>query len=1068
MNLIKTLYGTRSKSLFYILISLLFLSPGLHALSQQSGLIVRPATSSAGRAVLDPNGDGYTSATTAGFNGNDVANSEIPYKTVQAIGIEPPNDLRRGSGHSFPDFVPDANGAGFYAFFTGVNLLFRMRLGAVSPGSSGYSVLLDTDGKFGASGTNADPNYQPETTGSNGNPGFEIEIVLESNFRIAIYNVDGTSTPVLVKAYTNWQDMSQVSIAATSDNGDPDFLLDFYIPFSDLMAAPFNLTSSSQLRMIATTVTASKAAIGGPKSDIYGLNDAGYTSINAEYEDYVNSEPPFSVNDFTNAGQGIGTICTPPPVLNGPIGVGSVTVSGTWTKSSFGGSPGSTTITIYKNGTPVGIPIANVVSGTTWSVVLNLLEGDVITATAQSTGESTCQVSNAVTALSCNAATRPDTTGLRFTCFSLRGMAGNMPVGQQVRLYFIDRPTLTTSLIAGPTGSSNLNDVFGYSSSTAWFYNGPNSGGGVGTFCTGGPNDIAAGTYYITTNVPGSTCESGPVFTCIGLITPAAPTIQPLYEGATQIAGSAPANSTLKLWINGESKSTATATAGGNYVFTGLSLAVGDHVEIRALSTTNCVSNPATGTVSCYTNPPLLAADNNNQLAAGAPVRGTSGDPAGTVIRVYTSAAVLVATTTVQADGTWSTGNPGTTPALYNAVAGTSYYATAQNGQCAVSANSATFQAATPTPAARCGSITSPVTAGAVSVSGTLSSAVANTSVQLYQDGVSIGTTTTSTTNWTITVAANTLYPAGLLTIGVQQPASKEVACTTSVTVGCSAPPSAPIVSPTNFTIQKFQSLTYTISNVVSGNFYGIADATTGLSLAQGTWATANGNLLITTNEFTTPGNYTIAAKATSLNGVTTCTSSPATVLLTVEDIALPVIFLSVTAQKTPTGGLIKWLVADEQNVVQYLVERSKDCSYFETVGNVAFRPGTGLTKQYEFTDPNMLNGTICYRIKQVDIDGKFTYSDIKLLNLGERNFKVKAYPIPFRAMLAVDLPAGWSGATSISLVDMNGRIVYNRKENIINTQAIVLSNLSALAKGSYVLLLKNHTSEVRLKVVKE
>jgi hypothetical protein len=50
----------------------------------------------------------------------------------------------------------------------------------------------------------------------------------------------------------------------------------------------------------------------------------------------------------------------------------------------------------------------------------------------------------------------------------------------------------------------------------------------------------------------------------------------------------------------------------------------------------------------------------------------------------------------------------------------------------------------------------------------------------------------------------------------------------------------------------------------------------------------------------------------------------------------------------------------------------------------------------------------------------------------------------------------------------MNGRIVYNRKENIINTQAIVLSNLSALAKGSYVLLLKNHTSEVRLKVVKE
>lgn len=65
--------------------------------------------------------------------------------------------------------------------------------------------------------------------------------------------------------------MPQVSIASTNDNADPDFLIDFYIPFSDIQAAPFSLTNSSPIRFSTTTVMVSKAAIGGPRSDIYGV-----------------------------------------------------------------------------------------------------------------------------------------------------------------------------------------------------------------------------------------------------------------------------------------------------------------------------------------------------------------------------------------------------------------------------------------------------------------------------------------------------------------------------------------------------------------------------------------------------------------------------------------------------------------------------------------------------------------------------------------------------------------------------------------------------------------------------
>ena len=165
---------------FKLLIAISFSLPCFKALSQVPGYINRPATIAAGRLVLDPNSDGYTSLTTTGFGTNDVTNSEIAFKGIKAYSIEPYGDLRRGPNHGFTDFVPDSSGNGVYHYFSvAQNVLFRMRLGSIIPGSKGYSILMDTDGKFGATGANADPNYIASTTGTNGNPGFEIEVVLK-------------------------------------------------------------------------------------------------------------------------------------------------------------------------------------------------------------------------------------------------------------------------------------------------------------------------------------------------------------------------------------------------------------------------------------------------------------------------------------------------------------------------------------------------------------------------------------------------------------------------------------------------------------------------------------------------------------------------------------------------------------------------------------------------------------------------------------------------------------------------------------------------------------------------
>ena len=617
--------------------------------AQVPGFINRPATNAVGRAILDPNNDGYTSATIAGFGNNDVSNSEIIYNGIRAYSIEPYGDLRRGPNHGYSDFVPDSNGNGVYHYFSAAqNVQFRMRMGIIMPGSKGYSILMDTDGKFGASGANADTNYIASTSGTNGNPGFEIEVVLETNFRIAIYNVDGTSSPVLVKQYLNWQDMSQVSIASTNDNGDPDYLIDFYIPFSDLQAAPFNLTAASPIRMSATTVMSPGPATGGPRSDIYGT--AGDT-----YEDFIDGQP--ACNIFNNPVSCPTAMCTAAPTVNSPISTGTVNISGTWTKSVLNGAATTASITVYKNGVSVGT-VAGVTSGTTWTLnSITLLNGDIVTAKAVATGETMCLTSNAVAASTCNASNIPPTPVLSCTSGS-KGINGtNLSTGWTVHVDNVTRNILDNSV-------SNTTGLFGANTGTSPNITWQFSGG-----CSAG-SPLSSGSYKVYyTNAAG--CNSLPAYFCaagnggsalagalaVPVITTPSNTV---FTTATKtISGTTTANATVSLYINAISIQIVTATAGGVFTFTGLNLLNGQQLYIvvelntGTVSTSMCANQTPLYTVSCFTNTPLINADNNNQLTAAAPITGTSTEPAGTTIRVYTSGNTLVATTLVQANGTW-------------------------------------------------------------------------------------------------------------------------------------------------------------------------------------------------------------------------------------------------------------------------------------------------------------------------------------------------------------------------------------------------------------------------------
>lgn len=1041
-------------SVFCLLVSTTFYA-------QTPGLIVRDGNGTIPPAVkspvLDPDLNGYTSVSTSGFSGSDVgaAFSEIPYKPIPPLYPEPLADLRRGPNGKFSEIVKTADGSGFYMFYDAVNsrLLMRLRISSIMSGSKGYSALFDTDGKFGATGPDADPTYQAQTTGTNGNPGFEYEVVLETNFRIAVYFINtscGTAPSLVYSSVLSVNPThAQTSVALTTEAGDPDFFYDWYVPLSAFAGPGFPVTTSTPLRIQTTTVMSPQGAICGPKSDLYG-DDNLFGTPQSQYEATVQAQPTFSLTDMTSGGSGIGSVCTAAPTITSPIASSATSISGTWTKASYS-SLTTATITVYKNGIFLGTTSAT--SGGTWTLSpITVANNDVITAKAQATGESQCLSSNSVLILSCTPAT--SSVCPTVTCFTDKGVEGTGVAGATLRIYRV--------LSTGTTVDFNITIPVG----GIWGWAAGGSTGNATNVCATGSKDMNDGTYIITQEEPGK-CESACSITyCVTFTATATPVIttNPVFTGTSSITGTAVSGSTVRLYLNSVLKATGTAT-GGNFSFPISSYypQVGDIFIVTAQNTGECVSAVATSTVQCFVSAPVINANTSFQVGVGTQLSGLSSEAAGTTVTIYNgSTNAVIGTATVLANGTWTLSSP-------TVAAATTYYARHTGTACGTSGASATVSSLAVTSSARCGTITGPVTANATSVSGTVTTAVAGTVVTLYIDGVSIGSVTTGTTAWTISglssTAFNNVYSGGVLTIGISTATSMEVICPASLTVQCTVP-TAPTVSPTSTIIAAGQTVTYTITGSQSGILYALRDNTDASNLGISTFGNG-GTITATTTPFNTAGTYTVQVKAISFSSGDCKSLSPVTVIVTGS---LPLVLLDFQVLYQSGISKLKWATTAEQNLSRFEIERSIDNARFTSIGQVAATGVNGNDQHYSFEDRNPEGKTIYYRLRMIDLDGKEKYSNVVVVRL-PKNVGISIWPNPFSSSVTVNINSNQTSEAELRITDITGRtVIVQRNQVVRGNNQLNIEKLQKIPAGTYLLEINIQSDASRqiFKIIKQ
>jgi hypothetical protein len=163
------------------------------------------------------------------------------------------------------------------------------------------------------------------------------------------------------------------------------------------------------------------------------------------------------------------------------------------------------------------------------------------------------------------------------------------------------------------------------------------------------------------------------------------------------------------------------------------------------------------------------------------------------------------------------------------------------------------------------------------------------------------------------------------------------------------------------------------------------------------------------------------------------------------------------TVAKKERTSLLTWTTLSETNNAGFAVERSNDAKSWEQIQFVKGNGTTTVTSNYNVADNNPAKGTNYYRLKQVDNNGKFTYSSVQSVYFSEKGtVGFSFYPNPSKNNINVALETITSKAASLELTDNLGRVVKSITISNQNSNSNISINTTNMNKGVYFLVLKD------------
>jgi hypothetical protein len=190
---------------------------------------------------------------------------------------------------------------------------------------------------------------------------------------------------------------------------------------------------------------------------------------------------------------------------------------------------------------------------------------------------------------------------------------------------------------------------------------------------------------------------------------------------------------------------------------------------------------------------------------------------------------------------------------------------------------------------------------------------------------------------------------------------------------------------------------------------------------------------------------------------------------------ALPLTLTNFRGERQGEKNVLVWSTQGEHDSKGFELQRSPDGTNFTTLNFVGSKAANGIstsTLNYSYSDVRPFKGNSYYRLKQIDKDGRFGYSNVVLLKgFGVTKLQLSLlFPNPAKSELNMIITSPSNNKTNLVITDVAGKTVIQQNVQLVTGDNNLKLNISNLSAGSYLIkaICKDGCGSVVQRFVKE
>jgi hypothetical protein len=165
----------------------------------------------------------------------------------------------------------------------------------------------------------------------------------------------------------------------------------------------------------------------------------------------------------------------------------------------------------------------------------------------------------------------------------------------------------------------------------------------------------------------------------------------------------------------------------------------------------------------------------------------------------------------------------------------------------------------------------------------------------------------------------------------------------------------------------------------------------------------------------------------------------------------------------------LTWITKNEINTLEFNIERKINGEEnWTTIGKKAAAGQSSNEQLYIYDDNIGSAGKVYYRIKQIDVNGSYTYTDIQSIIIKKNDrFSMEAYPNPVKGKLEIVFNSNTESNVRLEIYDILGRSVFNKGLQFRNGSNYLDLNMSEYTPGTYIVRVSSAEINESMTVVK-